>query len=201
MAEIVPGQQTQQTASPAGKAKTGTAKSAPAFGVQAVFRVFTDERNQLDIKSINRILYAVLALSVVNYVRLVSVWAYQVKTIDLQRQTSVDASAAMASVKEKQALRPLAAYLDKVKERNIFRMGRLVREPQGSVSTKAQEATASLRLVGISWSQNPDAMIEDTKVQKTYFVKKGQLVADMKVEAIHKDKVVLRLGQELIELR
>jgi len=42
------------------------------------------------------------------------------------------------------------------------------------------DMTASLKLVGISMSDNPDAMIEDTKLQKTYFVKMGSMVGDLR---------------------
>jgi type II secretory pathway component PulC len=44
-------------------------------------------------------------------------------------------------------------------------------------------------------------MIENADEQKTYFVKRGQTLGDVKIEAILKDKVILScLGQE-VELR
>ena len=58
-------------------------------------------------------------------------------------------------------------------------------------SSRILDATESLKLVGISWSDNPDAIIEDTKDTKTFFVKIGQKIGDVKVQAIFKDKVVL----------
>jgi hypothetical protein len=44
-------------------------------------------------------------------------------------------------------------------------------------------------------------MIEDTKELKTFFVKRGEMVGDAKVQAIFKDKVVLSLGKEEFELK
>ena len=44
-------------------------------------------------------------------------------------------------------------------------------------------------------------MIEDKQSVKTFFVKRGQMIGPVKVEAIFKDKVVLSYEGEEIELR
>ncbi|MFH1269743.1 MAG: hypothetical protein ABIH75_01615 [Candidatus Omnitrophota bacterium] len=93
-------------------------------------------------------------------------------------------------------------YLDKVINRDIFKMG--PKNPliaKGGPSEKAIEATQHLKLVGISWSNNPDAMIEDSKAMRTFFLKRGQMIGDVKVEAIFKDKVILNYSGEDIELK
>jgi len=97
-------------------------------------------------------------------------------------------------------------YLEKVRERNIFKIG--AKNVTGQIdaavkeaSSKAIEATQNLKLVGISWSGDPDAMIEDTKGLRTFFVKRGQMVGEVKVEAILKDKVILSYKGEEVELR
>jgi type II secretory pathway component PulC len=69
-------------------------------------------------------------------------------------------------------------------------------------SSRIIEATQNLKLVGISWSNDPDVMIEDTQNHRTLFLKKGRLINnEIKVEAIFKDKVVLSYQGEEIELR
>ena len=71
-----------------------------------------------------------------------------------------------------------------------------------TTASRASEATKNLALVGISWSNDPDVMIEDTKDNRTFFLKKGQLIDNqIKVEAIFKDHVVLSYGGEEVELR
>ena len=56
---------------------------------------------------------------------------------------------------------------------------------------------SSLKLVGISWGNEPLAMIEDAESTRTYFVKKGAEVKGMKVQEISKEKVTLTYeGQE-----
>ena len=61
--------------------------------------------------------------------------------------------------------------------------------------------TQHLRLAGISWSDDPDAMIEDTRTKRTLFVKRGGMIGKIKVQAIFKDKVVLFYDGEEIELK
>lgn len=96
-------------------------------------------------------------------------------------------------------------FLEKIKQRDIFKMGKNqdgdTKVASHSPSPRIIEATDHLKLVGISWSDDPDAMIEDTKASRTFFVKRGGLVGEVKVQAIFKDKLILRYGEEEIELR
>jgi hypothetical protein len=105
-------------------------------------------------------------------------------------------------------LKEMSFYLQKVTSRNIFREGR--REAKAAVSdgpavdpdAEANAAIQGLSLVGISWSSNPDAIIEDKANSRTFFVKRGQMVGDVvKVEAIFKDHVVLSYEDKEFELR
>ena len=107
-------------------------------------------------------------------------------------------------------VKPLNGILLKIRGRDIFKMGELKKpqtqgvvaeEPKEDPRAKALEAVSHLRLVGISWSSDPDAMIEDTKAVRTFFVKTGQKIGKVTIEAIFKDKVILEvLGQE-VELK
>lgn len=96
-------------------------------------------------------------------------------------------------------------YLQKVNSRDIFKEykeGETKKEKKEVKSVEENEAVKSLSLVGISWSADPDVIIEDKSAQKTYFVKRGQVVGNnVKVEAVFKDKVVLSFEGEEFELR
>ncbi len=98
----------------------------------------------------------------------------------------------------------VSAYLEKIRIRDIFTLGEStaasVNESKGP-SSRIIEATAHLRLVGISWSNDPDAMIEDTKALRTFFAKRGQMIGRIRVQAILKDKVILSYAGEEIELK
>ncbi len=109
-------------------------------------------------------------------------------------------------LKESSLLRAASYYLEKVRERDIFKMG--VAGPRGVEErasregvSKITELSQNLRLVGIAWSDDPDAMVEDTKAMRTFFIKRGQTIGDLKVRAIFKDKVILSYGTEEVELR
>ncbi len=110
----------------------------------------------------------------------------------------------------KETLGPLAEtsyYLQKVSARDIFREGKkppapVEATPEAVNMTETSEVVQGLALVGISWSSNPDAIIEDKSKQRTYFVKRGQDVGDgIKVEAIFKDHVVVTFEDREYELR
>ncbi len=97
-------------------------------------------------------------------------------------------------------------YLQKVSSRDIFREGRkpeaVVAQAPAQAAVETAEAVKNLALVGISWSANPDAIIEDKAHQRTFFVKRGQVVGDnVKVEAIFKDHVVVTFEDNEYELR
>lgn len=104
-------------------------------------------------------------------------------------------------------LKESAYYLQKVTARDIFKEGPKPAEQSQAKkvekpSIQDNEAVKSLSLVGISWSADPDVIIEDKSKQKTYFVKRGQMVGDnIKMEAVFKDHVVLSLDGQEFELR
>jgi len=109
-----------------------------------------------------------------------------------------------------QIISPLKAasyYLEKARERDIFKMEAKKPISEAGVPTRGPsraiiEATQYLRLVGISWSNDPDVMIEDTKNQRTLFLKKGQTIDNtIKIQGVSKDKVILSYKGEEIELR
>ena len=109
----------------------------------------------------------------------------------------------------KETVAPLAEtsyYLQKVSSRDIFKEGKKEapkeETPSPAAVAETAEAVQSLALVGISWSSNPDAIIEDKSKQRTYFVKRGQEAGDgVRVEAIFKDHVVVTYEDREYELR
>ena len=158
-------------------------------------------RQQLDVKGINKFLgLSVVALTVyfmanfsASYMNLKKAPNMMGKA-SLKRENYKDSSLSKKDV---------GYYLEKVRSRDIFKMGKPeVPAPViQTVSSRILEETQNLKLVGISWSDDPDAMIEDTRSMKTFFIKRGQLIGEVKVQAIFKDKVVLSYGGEETELR
>jgi hypothetical protein len=159
-----------------------------------------DSRNRLNLKTLNFFLFVCVAALAVRCVTIIQSSYKKMRTIDFR----ITGQESAGEVHEKIILKKVDYYLEKVKKRNIFKMGLPARPDnmiESAPSSKAVDATQTLRVVGISWSDDPDAMVEDTKAGKTFFVKKGQAIGDIKVENITKDKVIFRVGEELIELR
>jgi hypothetical protein len=112
------------------------------------------------------------------------------------------------ALKQVTQIKSLSTYMEKIQARDIFKIGKKapVEESGGQqeANKKAQQENvlSKYKLVGISWSDNPDAMIEEIAAKKTFFLKRGQVMADgVKIQAIFKDKVVLNYSGAEIELR
>jgi len=164
---------------------------------------------KLDVKTINNVLFLSIVILAfyflfsfsVSMVDMKNPWDSKFKIPDLESQSEEGAKKASFLKKAE------SFYLEKVRQRNIFKIG--AKNIDGSAkavmkdaSLNATEATRHLRLVGISWSSDPDAMVEDTSALRTFFVKRGQtLGTDIRVEAILKDKIILSYRGEEVELR
>ena len=175
-------------------------------------RVQGSKPSYLNIKLVNRVLglcILVLAVYFTNdlYGSLNSLKVMPDLGFKPQEDVSLEGAQSPSFIKKEASY-----YTEKVSQRDIFKMGKkepIVEEvaPQETpaeipvATSKIIEKTQNLRLVGISWSNNPDAMIEDTKALSTFFVRRGQMIGEVKVQAIFKDKVVLSYEGEETELR
>ncbi len=107
-------------------------------------------------------------------------------------------------------LEPLAIFTQEITQRNIFSLPESAPKPvsQGENTTvqnegaKAAEVlTSSLKLVGIIWSDVPQAIIEDTKESRTHLVSRASKIGRVRVKDILKDRVVLSYDNQEIELK
>jgi len=69
------------------------------------------------------------------------------------------------------------------------------------LSAETAQAVSTLKLVGILWSERPQAMVEDTKNSKTYLLNDGDSLNDLSVKKIYVDKIVLSKDGKDWELR
>ncbi|MGE5309205.1 MAG: hypothetical protein ACM3OC_08980 [Deltaproteobacteria bacterium] len=185
---------------PAAAAASPAAPAKPKAGqpLDKVLGVFKDSRNQLNIKLVNVLLFCCAAAMAVRLGVIIDSSVKDIRSIDFRISGESG-----GELKDKMVLRKTDYYLEKVKKRDIFKMGAIPHQDQieAGPSSKAVEATQNFKLVGISWSDDPDAMVEDIKTSKTWFVKKGQFIGEVKVENITRDRVTLRYGQDLIEIK
>ena len=160
--------------------------------------------SRIDIGALNRVLTVavVCLLAYVTFDAIASAMSlHRPPNFAFQKETGAPAAVGggVSPLKES------AYYMQKVNARDIFKEGpKIVEAPKPSQAAPAEEAAAvkSLSVVGISWSSDPDVILEDKDKQKTYFVKRGQMVGDgVKVEAVFKDHVVLSYEGQEYELR
>lgn len=97
-------------------------------------------------------------------------------------------------------LSPLNYYLGEISGKDIFNSQRIAKVLTGGSDSLAQPI-AGLKFVGADWCENPVVLIEDVQTGKTYFVKKGDSVKDFKVTEISRDRVTLRHGNKVVELK
>ncbi|MFA5096214.1 MAG: hypothetical protein WC478_02620 [Candidatus Omnitrophota bacterium] len=85
--------------------------------------------------------------------------------------------------------------LAQAKRRNIFT---LLPPKQEVIQTQAlEQAAGNYKLVGIIWSDNPQAMIEDGKAGKTNLFSENEIMGDFKIKKILRNKVII--GKDALE--
>ena len=95
----------------------------------------------------------------------------------------------------------LSDYQSLIDTRDVFHFEPLKKAeatPEAMEIIKAE--AAQLKLVGIIWSKNPQAMIEDIKESKTSLVNEGDTIGKLTIKRILKDKVILSYENEEFEL-
>lgn len=164
------------------------------------------KRRQLDVKALNKALSVCVAILALYFAGTCALGIVNTKKLPVFK-FEFSAKESGDVFQEGSFLKAASYYLEKVRQRDIFQLGPKKTEDtkeeavQSGPSGEILEATQHLKLVGISWSNDPDAMLEDTKALKTFFVKRGQMIGDVRVQAIFKDKVVLSYRGEETELR
>ena len=103
-------------------------------------------------------------------------------------------------------LQNVSYYLEKIKGRNIFVSAQpepvVTAEKVAAEGVPGEDPFKDFSLVGIAWSNDPEAMIEDTKLNRTFFMKRGQVLLNgVRVVTIFKDKVILGHKNKEFELR
>jgi type II secretory pathway component PulC len=106
-----------------------------------------------------------------------------------------------AAVKEKalSGIEPYSYYTSGVEGRNVF----LPQESEVSpvmAGPSADEISSNLALIGIIAGDKPQAIIEDKKAGKSYFLYKGGLAGQAKIIDISEDRVTMEYNGQTFEL-
>jgi type II secretory pathway component PulC len=95
--------------------------------------------------------------------------------------------------------KPLEEYLKEVSGKQIF-SNLPSAGVAGPVSGVAVDLVKDINLVGIIAGDNPQAIIEDRKTQKTYYLNKGQFIGEFQLEDIQEGKIILNYNGQKFEL-
>jgi len=100
---------------------------------------------------------------------------------------------------------PYSTYAEAIGKRELFKppKAEVVKskaDPSTQKTEPASDKLKNLSLIGIMGGEQPQAIIEDKKDKKTYFLNKGQTISEMKVDDILKDKIILDFEGEKFEL-
>lgn len=103
---------------------------------------------------------------------------------------------------KKEEVRPYEFYLEGVKGRQIFTSSS---QPETQAATAASvqvnaDLIKDMNLVGIISGEPSQAIIEDKKVNKTYYVTKGDSIGEFQVEDIGEGRVTLNYHEHRYEL-
>lgn len=152
--------------------------------------------------SIRRILAIALALSslylLVSFLSPV-IFLRKVKIWDISREKSPKIEADF-----KVEVKPYEFYRKGIIGRQVFKNSALMAGNPGTnpvlSDVNAVDAVKDINLIGIVQNNNPQAIIEDKKTQKTYYVTKGQFAGEFQVEEIETEKVILNYKGQRLEL-
>ncbi len=96
--------------------------------------------------------------------------------------------------------KPYEFYSAAVKNRQIFG-GIGAQNAEGAAPViLGNELIKDINLIGIVSGDNPQAVIEDKKAQKTYYVSKNQFISQFQVEDIQQGKIILISNGQKFEL-
>ena len=95
--------------------------------------------------------------------------------------------------------KPLEFYLETIKSNNIFG-NFLSQENINRAVISRTNIIKDLNLVGIISGEDKQAIIEDRKTQKIYYLNKGQFIEDFQVEEIQDGKIILNNNGERYEI-
>lgn len=120
----------------------------------------------------------------------------------IKAELPADETSPSAELLSAAGAKPFLLYAEFFRKREVFK---IYEKPAPFVAPSVAKATlaelaSSLTLSGIIFEKEPQAIIEDKKSGKTYFLKKGDYLNAIKIEDIQKGKVRLRHDSETMDL-
>lgn len=100
----------------------------------------------------------------------------------------------------KQNIKPYEFYLKGIEGRQIFVSHSTQEAPTSTIAQAGTDLMKDLSVVGIISGESPQAIIEDKKTQKTYYVNKGQFIGQVQIADILEGKIIVNYQGQKFEL-
>jgi len=91
-------------------------------------------------------------------------------------------------------------YLQGARGKNIFAVKNSSTSNSAAMSGAEVQSIKDINVVGIIMGANPQAILEDKKNMKSYYVSKGQFVGEFLVEDIQEGKIIVNFKGQKVEL-
>jgi type II secretory pathway component PulC len=141
-------------------------------------------------QGINKLMIVIIVASIIF---LIAAFMYPIFGLSKVKLPAVTKEEGSLATQEAEAdVKPLESYLEGLKSKQIFSAASTQEASTTPTSaSNTMDLIKDISLVGIITSDPPQAVIEDKKTQKTYYLSNGQSIGDLKVEDIKEGKVIL----------
>lgn len=103
------------------------------------------------------------------------------------------------NIKTARDIKPLDFYLEDIKQRQIFKMP-VQHSLDQPIMNVAEDFLKDISLLGVIFDKDPQAIIEDKKTKKTYYLHKGQWMGDFQIVDIQEGRILLEREGQTFEL-
>jgi hypothetical protein len=124
--------------------------------------------------------------------------AYEIPRLSVHRENEPPPSPILDSKEEE-----VSVDIDVFASRSLFRSPEVsdIKETSREQALVLKDLTEHLILMGVVEGDPPQAIIQDQKLEKTYFLNEGDHLGDIQIQAGKPGLVTLELGGEKVDLR
>lgn len=143
-----------------------------------------------------------LVLAAISCIYLLSSFLYPLlglKEIQLPETPDNNPPTAFSDTALEKKTAPYEFYLQGLGNRQIF-SANSAQEDTVTSSVADSDLIKNISLVGIISGDNPQAVIEDKNLNKTYYLNKGQFIGELQIEDIKEGRVILNFKGQRYEL-
>jgi hypothetical protein len=171
------------------KDKVKEAPKPKGFNLKGLLSLFRQKEKLLSVKNMNKALIWVSALLTVS-----ALIHFGVNFMNFKK--NIDGIEHLSYADTARAEKKITAKINMDEALRQIQSGNLfvpiTYEREIEISPDTQEAKKRLKLVGVIWSANPQAMVEDERDKRTYLVSAGESIAGgVLIKEIFRDKAVV----------